>query len=67
MVVKLFQDHILSLEVHDFKGFLNRYNNEEMASNYSSSCNYVVAILKNPLILLNIVSNIAFDFSHTYR
>ena len=58
MTVKLFLDNVLLLDVYGFKGFLNRHKNDEMVSNYSNSCNYVVAILKNLLILLKIGSNI---------
>ena len=39
MAVKLFLDNIPLLQVYSFKGFLNRHKNDEMASNYSNSCN----------------------------
>ena len=56
MVVELFLHNILLLEVYSFEGFLKWHKNDEMVNN-----------LKNTLILLNIVSNIASDLSHTYQ
>ena len=56
MVVELFLHNILLLEVYSFEGFLKWHKNDEMVNN-----------LKNTLILLNIVSNIASDLSRTYQ
>ena len=50
MVVKHFVNHILLLEVYSFEGFSNQHKNDGVVNNNSNSCNYVVAILKNPLI-----------------
>ena len=61
MAVKLFLDNILLLEVYRIEGFSNRCNNDGMVNNYQlavTSSNF-----KN-LVLLKIVSNIVFDFSH---
>ena len=54
------------LLIDSFERLSNKYKNGGMVNNYSNSCIYVVVILKNLLILLKIVSNIVFDFSHTY-
>ena len=66
MAVNYFLNNILLLEVHNFEGFSNWYKNDGMVNIYAKAATIVVN-LKNLLILLKIISNIVFDFIHTYQ
>ena len=59
--MKHFLDHIFLSEVYSFEVFSNQHKNDEMVNNYSYSYDF-----KNLLILPKIVSNIVFNFNHTY-
>ena len=68
MVVKLFLDHTLLLEVYSFKVFSNQHKNDGMVSIIQIAVTSTVAIFKNSAsaAVPKIVSNIVFDFNHTY-